>query len=158
MEVMVIDKGKALLFLGMFLGMFMLVVLAVLIDLWDGVYTARRCGQRVHSHRLRVTADKICEYGRFVAIGFLVDCVGTLFSFYFLPFLAMLFGVGLMAVEIKSMFEHARRRKSRATDLGRILRSIVECAHEKDARKILAELLADGPAGDEKKETEPKKI
>lgn len=128
---------KAYLFLGVFLAVCLLVIIAIMLDLWDGVHTARRTGQKVHSHKLRVTIGKMSEYWRFIMIGFLVDCLGMFFSFYLLPFVAVLFGAGLIIVEGKSMFEHAARRKSAAAGLPDVLRDIVDCAHEKDALGIV---------------------
>ena len=87
-----------------------------------------------------MTIAKISEYWRFVTIGFLVDCIGVLFSFYVLPFIAMAFGLGLIVVESKSMFEHARRRKSHTTELPDILASIVAATHEKDAEAVVKRL------------------
>lgn len=133
----VFDKSKVLMFLAVALAVSILVVVAIMLDLWDGVHTARKTGERVHSHKLRVTIAKVCEYWRFVLIGFLVDCLGLLFSFYVLPFVTVVFGAGLIAVEAKSMFEHASRRKSHAADLGDIVQSILVCSHEHDARKLV---------------------
>lgn len=132
-----IDADKMYLFLGVFLAVCILVIMAIMLDLWDGVHTARKTNKRVHSHKLRVTIEKVSEYWRFILIGFLVDVLGCFFSFYLLPFVSMVFGVGLIAVEIKSMFEHAARRKSHTTELPDIIKGIVECAHETDAKKIV---------------------
>lgn len=77
---------------------------------------------------------------RFILIGFLVDCLGMFFSFYPMPFVTILFGAGLIVVEAKSMFEHANRRKSHMTELPDIIKRIMECAHEKDALKIIEQL------------------
>ncbi|MDE5811195.1 MAG: phage holin family protein [Muribaculaceae bacterium] len=141
MEVIAIfDASKAYIFLGVFLAVVLLVVFAILVDLWDGVQTARVTGQRVHSHKLRVTMAKMSEYFRFVVIGFLIDCVGMLFSFYVMPFVVILFGIGLILVEVKSMLEHARRRKSRTTELPAIIQAILDCRHEKDAHIIIEQL------------------
>ncbi len=131
---------KADLFIGVFLVVCVLVIVAIMLDLWDGVHTARKTGEAVHSHKLRVTIGKISEYFRFVVIGFLVDCLGLLFAFYALPFVSLLFGVGLIIVEAKSMFEHAHRRKSHTTELTGIIRSIISAATTKDAMKIIDEL------------------
>lgn len=131
---------KLHLFLGVFLSVCILVIGAIMLDLWDGVHTAKVTNQRVHSHKLRATIAKMSEYFRFMLIGFLVDCIGFLFSFYTLPFVAVLFGVGLIIVEAKSMFEHASRRKSHATELPEIIQSIVECARDKDAEKIVKQI------------------
>lgn len=136
----IVTVPKLYLFLGVFLGICLLVILAIIMDLWDGVYTARRIGERIHSHKLRVTLSKISEYFRFIAIGFLVDCVGMLFPFYFMPFVAMLFGVGLTIVEAKSMFEHARKRHSVTVEVPDIIRSIIACAKEKDAHALIEEI------------------
>lgn len=136
----IITIEKLHLFLGVFLAVCILVIGAIMLDLWDGVHTARATKQRVHSHKLRVTIAKMSEYWRFILIGFLVDCLGMLFSFYALPFVVILFGLGLIIVEVKSMFEHAQRRKSHASKLPDIIQGIVDCAHEKDAIKILEQL------------------
>lgn len=133
----ILSLDKFYLFLGIFLAVCILVIVAIMLDLWDGVHTAKKTNQRVHSHKLRVTIVKMCEYWRFILIGFLVDCIGVFFSFYFMPFVVVLFGVGLIVVEAKSMVEHATRRKSHMAELPDIIKRIVECAHEKDAQKIL---------------------
>lgn len=128
---------KLSIFLGVFLAVSILVIAAIMLDLWDGVHTARKTNQKVHSHKLRVTIAKMSEYWRFILIGFLVDILGCLFTFYMLPFVTVLFGAGLIVVEAKSMFEHAHRRKSHATELPDIISRIVKCAHEQDARNII---------------------
>lgn len=138
----VLSIEKLYLFIGIFLAVCILVIAAIMLDLWDGVHTARVTNQRVHSHKLRVTIAKMSEYWRFILIGFLVDCLGVFFSFYVMPFVSVLFGAGLIVVEAKSMFEHANRRKSHANQLPDIIRSIIECAHEKDAQKILEQFTA----------------
>lgn len=138
----VLSLDKLYLFLGIFFAVCILVIIAIMLDLWDGVYTAKKTNQRVHSHKLRVTIAKMSEYWRFILIGFLVDCLGMFFDFYVMPFVAVLFGVGLIVVEGKSMFEHANRRKSHTTELPDILKSIVECAHEHDAKKIVEHITA----------------
>lgn len=132
--------GKFYLFISIFFAVCLLVIIAIMLDLWDGVYTARKTNRRVHSHKLRITIGKMCEYWRFIIIGFLVDCLGVFFSFYILPFVSVLFGAGLIVVEIKSMFEHAARRRSHTTDLPDIFKEIVACAHEQDAQKIIERL------------------
>lgn len=133
-----IDKVR--LFFSLLLIICILVIVAIMLDLWDGVHTAKMTNQRIHSHKLRVTISKISEYFRFIMIGFLVDCLGFFFDFYLLPFVALLFGAGLIAVEAKSMFEHANRRKSHTTELPTIIKSIVDCVSDKDAMKIIEHL------------------
>ena len=131
-----------MLFLGIFLAVSLLVILAIMLDLWDGVHTARVTKERVHSHKLRVTITKMSEYWRFIIIGFLIDCIGVVFSFYFMPFVVILFGTGLIIIEVKSMFEHAKKRKSQTTELPLILRRIVECANEAEAHNLIDKIIA----------------
>ena len=133
----IISIDKLVLFVGVFFAVSIVVIIAIMLDLWDGVYTAKRTGQRVHSHKLRVTIAKVSEYWRFLLIGFLADCLGFLFSFYFLPFMALLFGIGLIVVEIISMFEHAKRRKSHLIDLPEIIDGIIAAVDRKDAQRII---------------------
>ena len=136
----IVDRPKLALFFAIFLAICILVIVAIMLDLWDGVHTAHKTGEKVHSHKLRVTIGKISEYFRFIAIGFLIDCIGIVFSFYIMPFVAVLFGVGLIAVEAKSMFEHASRRKSHTAELPNIVRAIVDCHNVEEALKIVGML------------------
>lgn len=136
----ILPLDKLNLFLGVFLAVCILVIAAIMLDLWDGVHTAKKTNERVHSHKLRVTIAKMSEYWRFIMIGFLVDCLGLFFSFYALPFVAVLFGAGLIVVEAKSMFEHANRRKSHMTELPDIVKSIIKAVDEKDAKRIINQL------------------
>jgi hypothetical protein len=136
----IVSVDKIFLFLGGFFVISVLVIIAIMLDLWDGVHTARVTKEKVHSHKLRVTVEKMSEYWRFIMIGFLVDCIGIFFSFYPMPLVTIVFGAGLIVIEIKSMFEHAKRRKSHTTELPAIIKSIVECASEKDAHSIIEKI------------------
>lgn len=160
---LIFDMAKAKVFLGVFLCACIFVIVSILLDLWDGVYTAKVTGERIHSHKLRVTIAKMSEYWRFIMLGMLVDCIGFLLhclnvtffgiafcEFYIIPFLALVFSVGLIAVEGKSMREHARRRKSHTADVPQIVQDIIKCAKEKDARKII-EIITGGTEDDESK-------
>lgn len=133
----ILETQKAYVFGVIFLAVCLLVIAAIMLDLWDGVHTAIKIGEKLHSHRLRETMEKMSEYFRFILIGFLVDCLGLLFAFYPLPFVTILFGVGLIVVEAKSMFEHARKRRSHTMVLPEIIRAVIECSHEHDARRIV---------------------
>lgn len=137
----ILSLDKLFLFLAVFLAVSILVIIAIMLDLWDGVHTAKKTNQRVHSHKLRVTIAKMSEYWRFLLIGFLVDCLGVFFSFYFLPFVALLFGAGLIVVEAKSMFEHANRRKSHMKELPDIINDIIGAVDKKDALKVIQQFL-----------------
>lgn len=136
----ILTREKIYVFAGVFLAVSLLVIVAIMLDLWDGVHTARQTRERVHSHKLRVTIAKISEYWRLLLIGFLVDCIGVFFSFYFMPFVATLFGIGLILVEAKSMFEHASRRRSQTGELLDIVDDIIAAVNKKDANRIIRRL------------------
>ncbi len=58
----IVPLNKLYLFVGVFLAVCILVIAAIMLDLWDGVHTAKKTHQRVHSHKLRVTIAKMSEY------------------------------------------------------------------------------------------------
>lgn len=122
---------------GISLALWILVIIAVLIDLWDGVYTVRRLGQRVHSHKLRVTIRKIGEYWRFILMGFVADTIGILFPFWVWPYLSILICLGVICIEGKSVLEHAKKRKSHVADIPGMVKDIIECASGHDALDLL---------------------
>lgn len=126
-----------MLHLSVSLGLWLLVIFAILLDLWDGIYTAKKLHQRVHSHKLRVTIAKISEYWRLMLIGFIIDTVGVLLPFYALPYLSMCLCIGLICVEAKSMLEHAKKRSSATLQLHDIFKMAIDCATEADAKDML---------------------
>lgn len=46
----IFSTDKLLLYLGVFLAVCLIVIIAIMLDLWDAVYTANRTNQRVHPH------------------------------------------------------------------------------------------------------------
>ena len=120
--------------------LWILLIAAILLDLWDGVYTAKKTHQRIHSHKLRITIDKMTEYWRLMLIGFFIDTIGVLFPIYALPYISILFCIGLIGVEAKSMFEHAKRRNSKAMEAKDIISNIIAAATEKDATTIFEKI------------------
>lgn len=116
-----------------FLFLWIILIAAIMLDLWDAISTAKKLHERIKSHRLRITVEKITEYWRFMLIAAMVDLVGSLFTFYIVPFVSILFCLGLVGVEIKSLFEHAKRRKSKAVEMKEIMQAIIRAANDKDA-------------------------
>lgn len=126
--------------LAVSVALWLLVIAAIMLDLWDGVYTAKATHQRIHSHKFRVTIDKVSEYWRLMLVGFIIDTIGVLFPVYALPFLSIVFCIGLIGVEAKSMLEHAKRRKSKALEAKEIISMVVACASEGDAHSVLEKI------------------
>lgn len=123
--------------MGVSLALWILVILAVFIDLWDGVYTARKLGQRVHSHKLRVTIRKIGEYWRFILMGFVADTIGILFPQYQWPYLSIIICLSIIGIEGKSVMEHAKKRKSKVADIPDMVQEMIDCANKKEAVDII---------------------
>lgn len=118
-------------------AIWVIVFIAILLDLWDALYTANKLKEKIKSHRIRITIQKTCEYWRGLVIGLLIDTIGILFPFYTLPYITLTIGVGLLCIEAKSMYEHAKRRKSRTVELTKIINIIVDAADKKDAKKAV---------------------
>lgn len=137
-----INHHKLLLFAGVLVFVCILVMLAILFDLYDGVRTARVTGQRIRSHKLRITIAKTLEYWIFIIMAFLIDCIGSLFDVYSLPFCAVIVAACLVGIEIKSIHEHACRRRSNTASLPEMIRRIVDATNEKDAREIIKRIAA----------------
>lgn len=113
------------------------MIFAVMIDLWDRVMTQRRLKRPVTSHRLRKTVNKMLEYWRLLLIGFLVDTALLIFSWYVAPCVSVALTVGLVAVEAKSMWEHALERRSGALGLMDVADAIINCKDGHGAIKVI---------------------
>lgn len=135
---------------GISLGLWLLVIFAVLIDLWDAIYTARQLGKKIHSHKLRMTINKMGEYWRIMLLGFVFDLIGVVFPFYVYPYLSVLICVGIVLIEIKSVWEHARRRKSQVMEIPNIIEEVIKAASKPDAEAAIKRIIKH--FDDEKKE------
>lgn len=119
----------------------LLIAIAPIVDMWDAIYTARKVGERIRSHKVRTTVEKIGEYWRLLLLGVLIDSLGFFFPFYKMPFISMVMTIGIVVIEVLSIFEHIRKRKSRLEKLPDLVEKIIVCANEKDALKLLKEIL-----------------
>lgn len=135
-------------FLGsLFLGL-LLVFTAVLVDLWDGVITAKAIGERIHSHKMRKTFDKMTTYFRIVILAFMADCIAftvclsdVIHFNYIIPFLALVACAVSIYMEGKSMFEHIRKRKSSAAYMPSIITDVIKATTKKEAREAIVTIL-----------------
>lgn len=133
-----IDIAHCYMHIAVTLLCWVLVIMAILIDLWDGIYTARKLGEKLLSHKFRHTVQKAGEYWRLLLFGFIADTLGLLLPWYALPYITMALCVSLVFIEMKSVFEHYKRRKSGLAALPGIAARIVECVTEKDAVKLIS--------------------
>lgn len=119
------------------LALWLIVAIAAFADLLDAIRTERIIKERIVSHKLRKTSQKILEYWTFLFVGFLVDTVGLLFKCYTLPYVSVLMCLGYLIVEGLSIREHAQRRRSKALDIETLLNCIIDCKSKTNAQEII---------------------
>ena len=101
-------------------SLYMLVFAAMMTDLWSGVRKAKQLGLARTSFGLRRTVDKIARYYNMLIALSIVDCMqGTavwyLDTYYecsipLFPFVTLLGAIGLVFIEIKSIYENANKK------------------------------------------------
>lgn len=119
---------------------FILIIIAALIDLWTGVDAARKNHEQIRSKMLRRTVTKVLDYFRVVVFGVLLDVLGLCFTWYAIPYAAVLVTLGILMIEGKSVLENFRKKKSNAADIVDVIEEILECADSDTAQKIIKKL------------------
>lgn len=119
-----------------------ITLLFVLIDLCDGVRTARLIGERVRSHKLRDTLTKFFSYWLFILCGALVDVCGVCAapSYWSRPYVTLVLTIIAGIIEIHSLKEHADKRKDDSAKIEKVLKKIVEASTKKEAQEILPKI------------------
>lgn len=130
-------KLHLMLFFTIVLVVWFGVAAACLIDMLSGVDAARSIGEKVHSHRLRETLQKVRDYIGVLLPFLFIDIIGSAFSFYSLPYAQMIIGVGAILIEGWSVFENKRRKKSHAAYIPTVAKEIVKCSRTKDAEALI---------------------
>lgn len=114
-----------------------LVIAAALLDMWTGVDAAIANRERIRSHSLRKTVRKVIDYLRIVVFGVLIDILGLFFPWYDIPYACIVVTLGVILIEGKSVIENFKKKRSSAAQVLDIVAKIIECADEKDARKLI---------------------
>lgn len=131
-----------------------LVVAAALLDMWTGVDAARANRERIRSHSLRKTVRKVIDYLRIVVFGCLIDILGLFFPWYDIPYACIVVTLGVILIEGKSVIENLKKKRSSAAEVLDMVSRIIECADEKDARRIIGiikgEPIKEADNGDDK--------
>lgn len=113
------------------------VFIANIIDFWSGRDTAKALGEPIDSKGYRRTFIKIGDYYRVLMFALLFDLIGSLFEFYKLPFATLLGSVAVIAIELKSVIENSRRKKSHSAEIPEIIKEIVQCTTTAKGEEIL---------------------
>lgn len=104
-------------------------------DTVSGVYTAKKTKEKLRSHRLRKMFEKMAVYWFFQTLVGLVGLILSLFPFYNLPYLSILFAIMICVAEGKSMWEHSQRRKDGVAKLPEAVQELIELAGGEDELK-----------------------
>lgn len=113
------------------------ILFAVLIDLSTGIERAKKCKEKIKSHILRRTISKVVDYYRLLFFGILIDVLGLTFTWYNLPYCAVLVAAGVVLIEAKSVLENYQKMKSAARDMPAVVKQIIDAVTDKDAEKII---------------------
>ncbi len=134
--------------MGIVLVCWTLVFIANMVDYVSGVDTAKALGEPIKSKGCRKTFAKMGDYFRVLTFALLFDIIGSLCSFYSLPFASMLGSISVIAIELFSVIENSRRKKSNAGDIPDMVKKIIQCTtvdkgkqiYQQIAENIIAEL------------------
>ena len=129
-----------------------LVVVAVLLDLWSGIDRAKALKERLKSDKLRRTIEKIGDYWRILAFGLILDIVASVL--WRLPYVSMLASAGCILIELKSVIENSRAKKSAVAKIPEVIASILKCNNKEEAANLIEKIYELGDKHNENKETE----
>lgn len=130
---------------------FILVIVACLIDLWTGVDAARKNKEKIRSKILRRTVTKMLDYVRVIIVAVLIDILGLSFTWYAMPYCAVIITLGILIIEGKSVLENFQKKKSSAAQVVDIIEAIVEATDNETAEKIIKAIKDDGKLRKESK-------
>jgi phage-related holin len=121
-----------------FLMCSIILLLFVLIDLIDGVRTARIVGERVRSHKLRDTITKFLSYWLFTIVGALIDIIGAFSTqAWEKPYVTLAMTLIAGIIELHSLKEHATKRKDNAAKIEDLLKAIINASNKSEAKSLL---------------------
>lgn len=125
---------------GIILVCWLFMVVSSIVDFWSGTTTAKALGQALMSHGFRRTVTKIGDYARLMLFALMFDILGSLLSFYIVPFATILCTIAVIYIEGKSVVENSKRKKAHAADVPDIVKKIVQAATVEQGHEILNEI------------------
>ena len=121
-----------------------LVIAACFIDLWTGIDAARKNKEKIRSKALRRTVVKILDYLRVIMFGVLIDVLGLSFTWYVIPYCAIICTLGILVIEGKSVLENFQKKQSSAAQVADIIEAIIDATDNETAEKIIKAIKSDG--------------
>lgn len=112
----------------------------VMIDLWTGVDKARARAERIHSKGLRMTIAKIGEYWRVLVMFLFIDVIGMMLPWYKMPYASMICTLAVILIEIRSVIENLKAKKSSASHIAEMVNEIISVDNTEKAFSLLKKL------------------
>lgn len=111
-------------------------------DTMSGIYTAKKTGEKLRSHRLRKTFEKMAVYWFFQILVAIVGVLLSVFSWYDLPYLSLIFAIMICISEGLSMWEHSKRRKDGVAKIPETMQELIDLVGgEEELKKTLINLV-----------------
>ncbi len=111
-------------------------------DTASGIYTAKKTGEKLRSHRLRKTFEKMAVYWFFQILVGMVGVIFSLFSWYNLPYLSIVLAAMICVAEGRSMWEHSRRRKDGLAKVPEAVQELIDLVGgEEELKRTLIALV-----------------
>ena len=114
------------------------VVLATFFDFWTAYEAVKARKEKLSSHPMKKTGQKIIDYLRLIIYVLMVDILGMLcLPFYGIPYFVVLVTLGVLLREYKSMKENYELKQSNAIEAIDMAAEIVKCVKPEDAERII---------------------
>lgn len=111
-------------------------------DTISGIYTAKKTGEKLRSHRLRKTFEKMAIYWFFQMLVAIVGVMFTVFSFYNLPYMSIVLAAAICITETRSMLEHSKRRRDGVAKIPGAVQEVIDLVGgEEEFKRTLISLV-----------------
>lgn len=127
-----------------------MALVAVFCDMWTGIKKAKALHEEIDSKGMRRTFSKASDYWSIMFMLLLLDFIGNIFPWYNFPYASILGTVGVIYIEMKSMFENLKAKRSAAADIPDAIRQIIKCKDVGKAAELLRTIKGIADAGEGK--------
>ena len=130
---------------GIILVCWLFMVMSCIVDFWSGTTTAKALGHALMSNGFRRTVTKIGDYAKLLLFALMFDILGSLLSFYIIPFATILCVIAVIYIEGRSVVENSRRKRAHAAEIPEIVKQIVQATTAEqgaETLKRISQLLA----------------
>lgn len=111
-------------------------------DTISGIYTAKKTGEKLRSHRLRKTFEKMVTYWFFQILVAIVGVILSLISWYNLPYFSIILALVICYTEGCSMWEHCKRRRDGVTKIQETMQELIDLVGgEEELKRTLISLV-----------------